>query len=415
MSYFPTIKVETSNSPSIDAFARLRISNPLTLFDYSAQYDDGSLFWDKKTVGSGTTSHLPNESSVQLTTGSGTSGHSCIRQTFEYFRYEPGKSQLIIMTGVMGALKTNVRQRIGYFDGYNGVFFEQDGVNLKIVNRTNISGTPVDGYVIQANWNADKLDGYGPSGVTLDTSKANIFWFDIEWLGAGRVRAGIWGPDGIPIVCHEFRNANALTSVYMTTPNLPLRYEITNTGAASGATTMKQICSTVISEGGAEYERAYSFSAPNAKTGTGPTISTRRAILTIRPKPTLNSITTRIKIIPTIFTLSIGSANIYWELVYNPIFTGTPSWSSPDGLSGVEYSTHGDAANGAISSGTVIDSGFAISGTGLVRSNLANEINIKFPISLDMDGLNPKSLSLVCTALSGSPTALGSFTWKEIR
>jgi hypothetical protein len=38
--------------------------------------------------------------------------------------------------------------------------------------------------------------------------------------------------------------------VYMQTAILPVRYEITNTGATVTSSTLKQICSTVISEGG---------------------------------------------------------------------------------------------------------------------------------------------------------------------
>jgi hypothetical protein len=44
--------------------------------------------------------------------------------------------------------------------------------------------------VPQTNWNIDKLDGTGISGITLDISKAQILWMDIEWLGLGTVRIG---------------------------------------------------------------------------------------------------------------------------------------------------------------------------------------------------------------------------------
>ena len=174
--------------------------------------------------------HSPNDSGVILS-GTTASGSTSIRQTFEYYRYQPGRSQQVLMTGVMGAKKTNVRQRIGLFDANNGLFFEQDGTNLKVVRRTKTSGVVVDNAVFQSAWNIDHLDGAGKSGILLDMSKAQIFVIDFEWLGVGRVRFG-FNINGITYYCHQIFNANNLTTVYMQTANLPLRYELQNTAAS---------------------------------------------------------------------------------------------------------------------------------------------------------------------------------------
>jgi hypothetical protein len=74
---------------------------------------------------------------------------------------------------------------------------------------------------------------------------------DLEWLGVGTVRIG-FVIDGNFHVCHRFNHANLIASTYITTASLPIRYEITNTGATTGASTLKQICSSVLSEGGYE-------------------------------------------------------------------------------------------------------------------------------------------------------------------
>ena len=190
MTYFPHTQISFEpNTVSIDAFARARMSQPTNLFDYASQYDVGALFWDTTVVGAGAITHLPNESSVRLSTGSGTLGDSCARQTFEYFRYQPGKSQLAVMTGVLGAPKAGVRQRLGHFDTRNGVFFEQTLAGLSVAVRTSTSGAPVDAPIPRAMWQ-DKLDGTGPSGMNLNTSMENIYWFDLEWLGPGRCASG---------------------------------------------------------------------------------------------------------------------------------------------------------------------------------------------------------------------------------
>ena len=102
---------------------------------------------------------------------------------------------------------------------------------------------------------------------TLDTSKAQILWIDFEWLGVGSVRCGFI-INGQYIICHTFNNANDLDKVYMTTAILPMRYEIKATGALSSSATLKQICSTVISEGGYQQVVANQFARRTTALGS---------------------------------------------------------------------------------------------------------------------------------------------------
>ena len=148
----------------------------------------------------------------------------------------------------MGAGAANSHQRIGLFDDQNGVFFDQvDGV-LGVTIRSYTTGTAVDTHITEASWNIDKMDGTGVSGVTIDTTKTNIFIIDLQWLGVGRVRFG-FDIDGMIFWCHEVNNANTRNVVYMSTPRLPIRYEVENTGASSALDDFRQICSTAIAEG----------------------------------------------------------------------------------------------------------------------------------------------------------------------
>jgi hypothetical protein len=112
-----------------------------------------------------------------------------------------------------------------------------------------VTGSAVDNDVAQSSWNGDKLDGTGASGYTLDPTKATIMFTDYEWLGMGSVRVG-FVIDGKFIVAHTFLNANNLSTVYMQSANLPIRYEIETTGTISGAAVLQQVCSTTMIEGG---------------------------------------------------------------------------------------------------------------------------------------------------------------------
>jgi len=339
-------------------------------------------------------------------------GDKVARQTYEYYRYEPGKSQLAVMTATFGPSTTGIRKRVGYFDAENGVFFEQTGSGMAVVVRSSTSGTPSDALRYpQANWNVDRLNGLGPSGFNFNPETSNIFWFDIEWLGVGRVRFGVWGPDGFPILCHEERNANTYPSVYMTTAALPLRYEIENTaGGPSGS--LKQICSTVQSEGGGELSKPYFFGASN--TSTTP-VTTRRAVFSIRPKLTFKGRTNRIRIVPQDLGLIVTTNDALWELVYDPSFTGTPVWTPSNSESSVEYSTHADLSAGALTGGLVVSTGFAPAAQGSFARFESQRFDFKYPVTLDINGANPKALSLVCTSLNNTANIKALLNWAEIR
>lgn len=237
---------------NLDAFGRLRVSEPYTLFDSQNLYVDGGQF-SNVTATSGSVTYVPAESSFNLSV-TAANGSSVINQARTTQAYQPGKSLLVLNTFAFATLAAGCRQRVGYFTSANGVYFEADGTTLYLVIRSSASGSLVEERIAQTSWNTDTLKtgaSPNPSGINLDPTLTQIFWCDIEWLGVGNVRAG-FVINGQFIVCHTFQHANQTgnTRVYMTTATLNPRYEITNTSATGGARTMKQICSTVISEGG---------------------------------------------------------------------------------------------------------------------------------------------------------------------
>jgi hypothetical protein len=231
-----------------DAFGRLRVSNPLTIFDSKSIMSKNNLF-DESTANGGTVTYTSNKSTVNLNVTEA-AGSTTIRQSKRVMSYQPGKSLLIFNTFVMNTQTTNLKQKVGLFDANNGIFFQDTGTGYQIVRRTYTSGAAVDTEVNQSAWNGDKLNGTGASGFTLNAATSNILFIDIEWLGVGSVRVG-FVINGQLITAHTFNNANSLTTVYMQTANLPIRYEIERTGTLAAATyTLQQICSSCISEGG---------------------------------------------------------------------------------------------------------------------------------------------------------------------
>ena len=391
----------------IDAFGRVRVSDPTTIFDAGHQYNLNPLVWDTGlSTGTGTVTHLPLESAVSLSTGGTASGAKAILQTKVYHRYQPGKSQLIMCTGAFGTATANVRKRYGYFDGSNGAFFEQTLAGVGLVLRSNTTGSVVDTRIEQSAWNIDKLDGTGTSGIIADFTKAQIFLFDMEWLGVGRVRYGIV-LGGEIVYVHEFKHINTLTGPYMTTANLPVRAEIENTALAAGTTTWKQICASVISEGGQEDDRAFLFSAGNGITDVA--VTTRRPIFTIRPKLTFNSLTNRGQIVPTEVDL-FTSANAYYEFVLN----GTPTGASFN-TAGADSIAEFDVAATAISGGTIVEGGFVTTAGGASRGSGRNGLLGRLALALNAAGDAGDTLSIVATSFTGTANMSAAVTWREFR
>ena len=221
----PTVIGGGDGSTAYDAFGRLRVSNPLTIFDSKNVMSKNSLF-DEDLTGSGTVTYTANKSTVNLNVTTA-SGDKVIRQSKRVMSYQPGKSLLILNTFVMNTPEADLKQKVGTFDANNGIFFYADGTTLNIVRRTYVTGSAVDTEISQSSWNGDKLDGSGASGYTLNVDKATILFTDYEWLGMGAVRVG-FVIDGKFMTAHTFLNANDLTTVYMQTANLPIRYEINN-------------------------------------------------------------------------------------------------------------------------------------------------------------------------------------------
>jgi hypothetical protein len=323
-----------------DAFGRVRTAQPLTLFDSSHRYRDNGL-WNTSTTSGGTAVFSSNEGLVNLNV-TGTAGSEVIRETAKVFSYQPGKSLLVMNTFVMAPAQMNLRQRVGYFGTENGIYIELRDDILSFVERSLVTGVVTETVVNQASWNADTMDGNGPSGITLDITKAQILFMDIEWLGEGTVRIGFI-IDGNFIVCHRFNHANLITSTYITTASLPLRYEILNASTAT-ATTLKQVCSSVISEGGYELRGAQqAVGTPITTPRTFAVAGTYYPIAGIRLKSTrLDAIV----ILTAVSLLGLGNGKNYaWRILNGTIITGG-AWNPASADSSVEYNLTGTSTTG---------------------------------------------------------------------
>lgn len=378
-----------------DAFGRLRVSSPVTLFDSQNRYKINEKFYSN-VLGNASVTFSNVESSVLLNVDGTSSDYVC-RESKYVFSYQPGKSLLTLNTFVLNEPKSNLVQRVGYFGANDGYFLELNGQTISLCERSN----SVDSKIQQSLWNGDRLDGTGPSKFVLDLTKSQILFTDIEWLGVGSVKMG-FVLNGQFIVCHSFHHANILSSTYMTTTCLPIRYEIFNSGATSGSAIMKQICSTVISEGGYEpKEQLFCAFGPLTGQVLGATLI---PVCTIRLAPGRLDSLVYLKQI----NVAVATNNdlVQWRLVLNGTLTNATFAAATGGSTNIQVD---DAATG-ISGGRVIETGF--SQTGSINTGLSESF---FEAQLGRNWFTQTSdtLSLCLYGISANSKAYWSLAWTE--
>jgi hypothetical protein len=384
----------------------MRVSNALTLFDSSHRYSDNNL-WATSTGINSSGVFNSGQGLVDLMIPTA-SGAFVKRETIRNFAYQPGKSLLTMNTFVMSPAQTNLRQRVGYFGTSNGIYLQLNGNILSFIKRTSVNGVVGEEFPVnQSNWNGDKLNGTGPSGLTLDITKAQILWMDIEWLGVGSVRIG-FVIDGKFIVCHTFHHANNIASTYITTASLPLRYEIENIGTTTGASTLKQICSSAISEGGYEMR--------GLQQAIGTNIMADKDLTTAGIYYPLVSLRLKSDRLESVAVLSAASVlpkdngNYSWRLLSN-CTTTAGTWVSAGANSSVEYNISGTAVAG----GRIIAQGFTANTT-----QASSEISLLkqdlFQFQLEKNSFIGSGYE-ICLALACDTATVhgfGSLDWEEV-
>jgi len=243
--------------PQLDSFGKLRVSNSTVLGNYVFHSDilpeqfsttlenSASVTWD-------------SDSHSALLTNTTAVGDKSIHTTNTYHHYTPGISHVYMATLAMSAGQTNLVRYWGMFDAEDGFMFAQEDGAFGINLRSRVTGLVTNTFVAQADFNKDTLDGSGgtsnPSRMNIDLTKDNIYWMDVQWLGAGRVRFGVYTPDGERLVAHEIQNANKNDRSVTTTGSLPVCYFQANMdsggspAAISNTAEMRAFCSTVHTE-----------------------------------------------------------------------------------------------------------------------------------------------------------------------
>ena len=403
---------------AVDAVGRVRMSQAYYLFNSLSAYDAEPLIWQTMVSGAGATATWNTANRSVILALANVTGY-VIRQTYQYISYQAGRSQLITMTGISGEGVANVTKRWGLFDARNGVGFAVTGAGVRQVFDRYNGG---DASVNQSNWNLDKLDGTGPSGVNLDFTKEQFCVIDFAWQGVAPIRYGFLLNGGV-VYCHRDDHTNLITHPWSQTAFLPLRYELISTANATAQT--EQMCTAVSSEGG-------TFSSPGSLFAGGRTIaqaiSTAGAevpLVAIRPAVTYGTLPNRIFIIPRAYDVIGVSGAIGYRVLYYPPGSADPitggAWAAMNANSATEINIGGTALSltGAIE----IDSGYVGTSGGSARGQVSGAISLGYPFTLNAAGAgDPRTTNvgaspafLVVSGLGAGASSSARITVEEVR
>jgi len=415
-----------SNDSMIDAFGKLRVSNPYTLLDMkfpiqppsqtsTSEYLNNSELVCTAFTGSGTYTQTTLGNGLRTISVNNQAAGTFRSQSRKYCNYQPGKSLLVLCSGVINAgvatglsSQTNVSTRIGFFDNYNGFYFQYDSTNMSIVYKNN--GVVV-GTILQSNWNLDTMDGNGSSSLNLDFTKTQLFVIDFEWLGVGRIRYGFYAFGKINY-CHQITNLNNLTAPYMQSANLPIRYELQGNGSGSTGALI-QICSTVISEGGFN-PQGRPFTANNGLPAANNITATETPLLAIKGGGVnyyhQNIIPLGVELLNTANTTNAIIYRVRMFLAPSPE-PATFTWQNVSNYSVVQYAT--TITSFTTTGSIVLEEGY-FTGRGASSFNSLTDVFTNV-LQLTSDAANNSDIIVITAQIeTGNAQVACSIQWQEV-
>jgi hypothetical protein len=394
---------QTDWRPQFSNNNRLKVAPFQTVFFNTFQYGKETDVWDERVVGVGTATFNANSSNVIMQVGS-TMGSKVIRQTKNVMRYIPGRPATLAFAIRLEQPQVGIRRRFGLFDDNNGAYFEDNGGTYSYVIRTTTSGITTEIAVGRDQWNGEKFDGNGWTGITADPTKQQMISISYEWYGAGTVDFS-WLMAGETVKSHTFYNSNINDRVWCSTPFLPIRLEIENIVGVAGTHYMYQGSNSLIQEGEPE-KLGTLLSIANPITGTTMTsANTFYPIVSLRLKS--NNLTA-VMLLRSLQAATNDNTNVYWKLIQNATNTGGTWVDHPDPNSFMQYNITETATTG----GTTLLNGFVVGG----GSSLI-EIDDKAALQLGRTGIGTISdtFTLACASPNTNKTALAVLNWIEQR
>jgi hypothetical protein len=326
----------TEGQPIVSSYGALKTEAERQLGVYDATLDSYDDLMSIVTIGTGSSTYDPVKSSTVLAVGTA-SGDAVKRTTNRYHYYQMGTSNLMRIAVACGDVgKVGNKRRWGCFDDNDGIFFELNGTEFRAVIRTSTPGVVVESPIPRAAW-TDKLDGTGLSGFTLDVTKINNYWADYTFSGGGRVRFGVYEPNGSRLIAYTVQTGNAYTYPSIRSGTLPIRTENVNTASTGSGSELREVTMSLSTEGTPD---DYTFwrSADMEVYGVTPVTDTH--LISLRSIATINSKHNPVQCYPETLSVVTTGGAVAISLWQKTALT-SPSWVIGNGDSSIEGSTAG--------------------------------------------------------------------------
>ena len=395
---------QTDWRPNFSNNNRLKVSPYQTIFFNTFQYGKETDVWDERLVGVGATATFnASSSNIVMEVGSA-AGSSVVRQTKNVMRYIPGRGTTLAFSIRLDTPQVGIRRRFGLFDDNNGAYFEDNGGTYAYVIRSNTTGIVTERRVTRDDWNGEKFDGNGYTGVTADPTKQQMISINYEWYGAGLVEFA-WLMKNETIPSHTFENSNTNDFVWCSTPFLPIRVEIENITGVAGTHYLYQGSNSLIQEGEPEKLGILESIANPIEGTTMSAANTFYPIISLRLKASQLG---AVALIRSLQAATNDNTNVYWRLIENPTLTGANWTDDSDPNSFMQYDTSATAITG----GNIILSGFTIAG-----GSALTPIDEKAQLQIGRSGIGTISdiYTLACASPNTNKKALAVLNWIEQR
>lgn len=417
-----TIPVPVALPLITDMTNRLKVARTKRIFSSSWQYNKQPRTWTERITGSCSISSAGQKDPTYLKLTTGTASGNLVEfGTKRFIKYRPFRTHELTAALVFGAGDANLVQRFGQFTGFNGWFFERQGNDLCVVirNNTNEQTGTNETKIERANWNHDKFDGTGPSGIDLasngnlsgaDGAMTNAFTYIIEyaWHGTQGIKFGIqyfdklyWG--------HFYKFSGTNDIPFARTALLPLRVESENVGTLSASQDWYLGPVSFNIEDGEEIfgeQLTVNTGTANISVASS-TVPTN--LLAIRPKLTINGSNNRGFLVPKDFKM-FTTDDLLVDFVILADVTAT--WTDVSSESITQYAVGSDIT--AVTGGYVVDSSY-ISGGGNTTAQVTTTVESNLFASIDaLNNNTPLCILIRARKLGGNASAYAAMDFREV-
>lgn len=306
-------------------------------FQYNVPYNQDSADINGTLTGTGAISHANSMAIVSSGAGVG----NAVLTSRDSIRYFPGHEFAAEMTARVSALGgANTLQMWGIGDAGTSsgdcmVFCVQNGVFGAAIKS---NGTLT--FIPQSQFNRDKLDGTGPSGVVINPLLLNLWTFRGGWYGILPLQWGVYaGADNGYIVAHILDRTNTQNTPHLSNPTLPMLVQSIRTAGTGSALEIHSaswrggICGPTPTRTKADRNQNISIDNKSITGGASPV-----PVVTLRNNATFQGKQNHVRVRYGTVALSVdGTKDVVWEIFKGGTLTGASFVAKNAATSVVDY------------------------------------------------------------------------------